>query len=203
MKNNTPPTPEEKKERKCLNCNKETPDTPCPYCGGQIFKVTCFACLDEKGRNTIVDDYYHNCTKKNEAKGWPSFPPGVYNYYPNHCRDAGHSDLYQSAKICITCIKESKQSTPPTPDKLAEAREILEWWPKKFGELVADLETIPGVALGCPYFISDLLKAQDLLSRAEQKKEILNRIKAEHDKYCGKLEKKDDWFEIAINKINS
>ena len=28
----------EEKKRYCVNCEKETPDTPCPYCGGGVFK---------------------------------------------------------------------------------------------------------------------------------------------------------------------
>lgn len=28
-------------KRICLKCEKETPDTPCPYCGGGKFKNVC------------------------------------------------------------------------------------------------------------------------------------------------------------------
>jgi len=31
--------------RRCLNCNTETPDTPCPYCGSKVFK---FLTLNEE-----------------------------------------------------------------------------------------------------------------------------------------------------------
>ena len=48
---------EKKIKRFCVNCEKETPDTPCPYCGCGVFKnhkcdggderVDCFGCEKE------------------------------------------------------------------------------------------------------------------------------------------------------------
>lgn len=105
------------------------------------------------------------------------------------------------SKECKIWPNNKDLKLSPTPDKLAEARKLLE----NFYDDPFDWEFQAGRDdIKLPHqFIEDLVSAQDLVSRTEQKKEILNRIKAEHDKYCGKLEKKDDWFEIAINKINS
>jgi hypothetical protein len=38
-------------KRICLKCGKETPDTPCPYCGSEVFRVESFDYLLERFEN--------------------------------------------------------------------------------------------------------------------------------------------------------
>ena len=47
---NTPPSAQTEKIRVCVNCEKETDSTPCPYCGCGVFKRQSILSEMEKGR---------------------------------------------------------------------------------------------------------------------------------------------------------
>lgn len=64
----------------------------------------------------------------------------------------------------------NNQTTPPTPDKLAEARKLIDEWQYKWPWNSDRHREIA-------HYANDLIIAQDLLSRAEQKKETIELLK--------------------------
>ena len=67
---------------------------------------------------------------------------------------------------------------------LKEAKKLLKEWKNYRGPITK-------------FSYNELIKASGIIAMQQ----TLDRVKAEHDKYCGNLDEKDGWFWIAKMKI--
>jgi len=126
-------------------------------------KKKCFKCNEIISLNlTKIDEvfYCEKCFEQVSEKY-----PHLSKHSLQECEDCKNSAF--SCQKCVNKLWEEKLSTP-TPDKLAEARERL----RIFYEGKAKNDSLPEEEREFNFYgVGLLLEAQDLISRAEQKKE--------------------------------